>query len=231
MQVTESDEIFLYLEESGKLNDKVHLTGLRYIQKQPNFLGIFSSDLKEVLNDELKNIDQLLELEPDSKWTLLTKILIMEAIDANKYENDIISGYKKLTEIDHLRGGYYKDLCSKFITECAIRQFYMKNDICDLATSTFVLNSKSLTFLYHMQYLMLLEDVDLSCNLLNSESLTSLHYLINCKRLNLDDNKITTLKFLPIMSKLTHISLRKNNIDESCTAYLNSFPSLKEINV
>ena len=61
----------------------------------------------EVLETDLKNCQELLELEPDSKWTRLSMILVMQAIGDKKYHGDIIASLDKLKAVDPSRKQYY----------------------------------------------------------------------------------------------------------------------------
>ena len=63
----------------------------------------------QVLEEELKNCQELLELEPDSKWALYTKVLIMKTMDPEKYHEEIVKGFDSLCQIDPTRQGYYRD--------------------------------------------------------------------------------------------------------------------------
>lgn len=68
--------------------------------KAPQFDPDVSPKLKAVLEDQLKSCDQLLELEPDSKWPLLTSVALMRAIDKANFREDIISRLKSLMKSD-----------------------------------------------------------------------------------------------------------------------------------
>ena len=62
----------------------------------------------EVLEQDLKNCKELLELEPDSKWTRLSMILVMQAIgDDEKYHGEILESLKQLKTVDPCRKCYY----------------------------------------------------------------------------------------------------------------------------
>jgi hypothetical protein len=50
----------------------------------------------EVLEQDLQNCRDLLELEPDSKWTRLSMVLVMRTIDRRKHYDDIIASIDKL---------------------------------------------------------------------------------------------------------------------------------------
>ena len=43
--------------------------------------------------------------------TLLTCVLLMQAIDRHRYQEDTFTKLNQLTEVDCHRSGYYRDLC------------------------------------------------------------------------------------------------------------------------
>jgi hypothetical protein len=63
------------------------------IRKRPVIILIFfvffcfrpEEETEKVLEEELENCSALLEMEPDSKWTRYARILIMKALDPEKY--------------------------------------------------------------------------------------------------------------------------------------------------
>ena len=46
-------------------------------------------DTYGVLEQELDNCHELIDIEPDSKWPLYTKVLIMKTMDARKFHAEI----------------------------------------------------------------------------------------------------------------------------------------------
>mmetsp|Transcript_31123 Transcript_31123/g.68786 ORF Transcript_31123/g.68786 Transcript_31123/m.68786 type:complete len:703 (+) Transcript_31123:51-2159(+) len=71
---------------------------------------------KEVLLGELSRIAELLELEPDCKWALLSKGRLASASaaggsveDRRSVEEACLQGYKRMCELDPLRAGFYEE--------------------------------------------------------------------------------------------------------------------------
>jgi len=112
-----------------------------------------SQETKKVLREELDNCEQLLELEPESKWTNYTKAMLMKALDSDKYFDEIISIYDNLKTIDSLRKNYYEDQKSKLIIEKALE----KSENFDCLD----LSDYKLTKIYYKQYLNLFLEVKL----------------------------------------------------------------------
>ena len=71
---------------------------------------------REVLLKSLETTQELLELEPDSKWTRLSLILILRTIGECPAE-EILAHYDKLVEVDPMRRGYYADMKEKVAEE------------------------------------------------------------------------------------------------------------------
>lgn len=74
----------------------------------------------DVLEQEMSNCRELLELEPDSKRTLLTLVLIAKSMDPIQHHNKILKLLNRLQEVDPKRRNYYADLRPKFIIEAAL---------------------------------------------------------------------------------------------------------------
>jgi geranylgeranyl transferase type-2 subunit alpha len=174
---------------------------------------IMDAETFQVLEQELQNCNELLELEPDSKWTLYTKVLIMKTMDGDKYHGDIVSGFELLCQIDSKRRGYYQDQRSKAIVEQTLRQ------VCGAKVegggTEIDLCNKGLTTVYYKERLAFMTKVNLSGNMLkNVDSL--LPYLLKCQELILDNNEIHKINNIPLSSccgkKLKYLSLKSNPI-------------------
>merc|ERR1712156_901296 len=138
----------------------------------------------KVLEEELENCNTLLELGLDDnnelKWTKYTKILIMKAMNSEKFHDEIVTGLEELCDIDEKRKGYYQDQRSKCIVDKALKNAIGKNDCLDLS-------GKGLTCVYFKEILAFFQRIDLSIN--NLKCVRSLEpYLLQCKELILDGN-------------------------------------------
>jgi len=60
---------------------------------------------KEALKEDLSNCEQLLELEPDSKWALLAKVMLLEALDQR--EDEVEPTLDRLMHVDKMRKNYF----------------------------------------------------------------------------------------------------------------------------
>ena len=138
---------------------------------------------EELLVEEMDNCRQLLELEPDSKWTLLTLALIAQSVDPVKHYQEIVTIYDRLTKVDPKRRNYYLDQRSKFVTRHEITEFYRAYP----GSSEIDLSNKGLTKVYFRPLLALATSVNLSSNRLKSVQ-GLVPYLVQCRKLHLDGN-------------------------------------------
>uniref|UniRef100_A0A182TYN8 Geranylgeranyl transferase type-2 subunit alpha n=1 Tax=Anopheles melas TaxID=34690 RepID=A0A182TYN8_9DIPT len=145
--------------------------------KKPKFGYEFGSAIVDVLKTQLASCLELLEYEPDSKWTLLTAALLMKAIDRRGYHETIRQHLTKLETVDALRKGYYLDLASKWAIENRLEQWIEADAI------------------------------NLSENRLVNRNLGVLRDLVFCQQLNLTNNAeeldTTELK-LPLVEEIIH---------------------------
>ncbi|KAH8243552.1 hypothetical protein KR032_008593 [Drosophila birchii] len=83
----------------------------------PHAAASCSQELLAELKTQLQSCLDLLEYEPDSKWTLLTSALLMRAIDVSGNHAKSLEHLAKLEKVDALREGYYKDLAARWTLE------------------------------------------------------------------------------------------------------------------
>lgn len=142
-----------YSLEAKKVGDEIF--GI----KLPTFGYEFGAAVIEELNNQLESCNQLLEYEPDSKWTLLTASLLMRSIDRFHYHEKTLEFLKKLQKVDPLRHGYYADLASKWILEVKLKDWIDGGDF-----EKIDLSSLDLTTVYYNQYLAIAKEVNLENN-------------------------------------------------------------------
>lgn len=178
--------------------------------KIPKFGYDFQSAVIDVLKSQLSDCNELLELEPDSKWTLLTSALLMRAINRTdkEYHQKSLEILQKLQTIDQLRVGYYKDLASKWNIEMQLEKWIRGGNLSNCLN----LSKLNLTTLYYSQYLSVVEDIHLGGNQLTDRNLAKLNALKSCIKINLTDNKIKSLKTFPKLPALKEVIFKGNDI-------------------
>lgn len=127
--------------------------------KLPSFGYEFGTAVKEELKNQLDSCNQLLEYEPDSKWTLLTAALLMRSLDRFQYHEKTLEFLNKLQTVDPLRLGYYKDLASKWILEVKLKDFLDAGNFDKID-----LSALNLSTLYYGQFMVIASEVDLREN-------------------------------------------------------------------
>jgi geranylgeranyl transferase type-2 subunit alpha len=70
-------------------------------------LGTLNESDTDILNAELKSINDLIDLEPESKWPILTKFMILQKL--NRDVSVQLEVLRRLESIDPRRLNYYKD--------------------------------------------------------------------------------------------------------------------------
>jgi len=141
---------------------RVVIKGSGWKNKENRFDPLPSENTRHVLEQELDNCNQLLDLEPSSKWTLYTKAALMSALDSQKHHTEILEILDQLMEIDYLRKGYYQDWRSKFVIEHAIEMNEDK-EVLDLS-------NQNITKMYHPEYLCLFTEVKADWDKIRSKS-------------------------------------------------------------
>lgn len=199
----------------------------------PGSVSRFSQELSavktETLQQELESITQLMEVETDNKWAVLTAVLLMKALDPAKHEAHIMENLDKLQALDFKRVEYYKDLRSRFIVEGAI-------DVMDEKTrqltssSTLSLPGRGLTKLYHPELLTLVTSVDLSENRLRGVRQFGL--LQSLRNLNLRNNCLTSCQGLRHLPCLETLDLSNNQLcSPASLADLQTCGSLRQLHL
>lgn len=203
------NEMSFTLEYGEGLVENITINHGKVWSIRPAFDPTVSPALMSILCSTLDSSNQLLDLEPESKWTLLTSIVLMQAIDKKVYKGKILERLDLLIKYDQSRTNYYNDIRSKFIMEEVLEEL-------DITSEQVVLSNLSLTSLHHTHYLAFASVIDLSNNYLK-RSLHLLSTLINCKVLILDSNSLETLEGFPVLPSLKKLSICGNNLASSET--------------
>ncbi|XP_017010027.2 geranylgeranyl transferase type-2 subunit alpha [Drosophila takahashii] len=121
-----------------------------------------SKELLAELQTQLQSCLDLLEFEPDSKWTLLTSALLMRAIDVSGNHEKSLAHLVKLEKVDALREGYYKDLAARWSLESELAKWPQAPGF----PSNFTLSEDVvLASLPYGQYLVIADELKLPTNL------------------------------------------------------------------
>eukprot|EP00238_Polyblepharides_amylifera_P012522 CAMPEP_0196584788 /NCGR_PEP_ID=MMETSP1081-20130531/48475_1 /TAXON_ID=36882 /ORGANISM="Pyramimonas amylifera, Strain CCMP720" /LENGTH=459 /DNA_ID=CAMNT_0041906131 /DNA_START=56 /DNA_END=1435 /DNA_ORIENTATION=+ len=94
----------------------------------PTTDGDGGASAQAVLEGEVNSVRELLELEPDSKWAMLTLARMLEAIregslsdngdeETNKRERELVDLYSKLIVKDTCRNKYFRDKLISLVTK------------------------------------------------------------------------------------------------------------------
>jgi len=146
--VLEGNEETLTLENVSATRSLAVGSGLRSVQFYPPV----SEATLAVLEEELSNCNQLLELEPQSKWTNFTKAMLLKTINFAENFHQILETLEALKSIDHLRVRYYEDMISKLSIERALEQTRGDYETLDLT-------GRKLHRLFHLDYLRVFRNI------------------------------------------------------------------------
>lgn len=176
-----------FTDEDGKTSTlKAQKLGCNSLigTKKPKFGLEFGSAVLDVLKNQLESCQQLLEYEPESKWTLLTAALLMKAIDRTRHHSEILACLEKLEIVDPMRKGYYRDLMSRWNIEHRLEQ-WIDGGSCERKAD---LSGLKLERLCYEQYLAVADEIDLGANQLAESSLGKFAHFVFCKRLSLENS-------------------------------------------
>ncbi|KAL5270373.1 hypothetical protein ACHWQZ_G001184 [Mnemiopsis leidyi] len=173
---------------------------------------------RDLVEEQLGNIRELYELEPDNKWVILTYLDMVNTCNPHKSKEQITEIRNltvKLCHVDSMRTGFYRDLWTKLLCETAVTAWW-SNTSRDVIRSRDPLNlsKKYLTKLAHSDYMFALHEVDLSHN--NLTSLTGFSSLVAVEKLNLSNNKIHSLEGLEGCKNLKELDASHNQIHNAC---------------
>ena len=182
-----------------------------------------TSDLLESLLDSCQ---QLVELEPNSRWAIFNSLHLMQLKDFDahykrvdyEYPADIPSCVEALEKVDSKRRGFYSDLKSKLALDFILGKAMREVDF-DALSQELSLSSMKLTAVYFGERMSFCRKIDLSCNSLSV--LSGVEFNVNLKsveELILDENSFSSLVDLDLgyFTNLRSLSIRNNLITNIC---------------
>ncbi|CAI7999217.1 Geranylgeranyl transferase type-2 subunit alpha, partial [Geodia barretti] len=176
----------------------------------PVFGSTHTAATSSVLAAELDSCKELLEMEPDNKWCILTTLLLLQALDWLANSTQIGDMFRRLCEVDHYRQGYYQDMLSRFTIECLVMGVF-QDGLSPVSLSSLDLSGKGLSRLYHTDYMLTIRTLNISNNQLCS--LNHIENLVSLETLVADNNQLQGLP--PGTEKLQMLkvlSIRNNRI-------------------
>ncbi|GAB1610385.1 geranylgeranyl transferase type-2 subunit alpha-like, partial [Argonauta hians] len=189
--------------------------------------AVFNSQLSAakttILEKDLEALKELLVLESENKWALLTAVQLMQALDSVQHSADINNYLHTLRHIDSKRDNYYRDYKSKVTMENKIKSLSGRESRVEIP-------GQQLTALYHQEHLLPVQHLNLSDN--HICHLHSLAYLTSLLNINLDRNQVSCVDGLGALPGLVSLSLRHNcltRVDD--LRPLQSCAALKELNI
>uniref|UniRef100_A0A6B2E737 Geranylgeranyl transferase type-2 subunit alpha n=1 Tax=Phlebotomus kandelakii TaxID=1109342 RepID=A0A6B2E737_9DIPT len=171
--------------------------------KMPKFGHIFGTAVLNHLKEQLESCNQLLEFEPDSKWTLLTAALLMRSVDRKAYHGRALEFLRKLQVVDGLRSGYYEDLASKWAVEQVIEKWIEAGDF----EAPIDLSALRITTIPYEEFMSVAKEVNLEGNQLKDRNLDKLVALQNCRVINLRNNQISREAVEALREKLGDVEI------------------------
>ncbi|XP_050433795.1 geranylgeranyl transferase type-2 subunit alpha [Adelges cooleyi] len=206
------------LNENNQTIDKASVSVLR---NRDIFNINISAQLKEILNAQIESLNQLIEMEPESKWVLLTYVLLLYTLKPENYFEKCLANLSILKKIDKLRKNYYCDLESRYRIE---------HWISNTQDTKYVnLRGYNLTAFYHINMFISSHRVDFGDNDLSNSNLQQLKYLLSCKDLSLRNCNLNNLKGFPDLPCLDVLDLRENNLQENSFNDIIKCKALKQI--
>uniref|UniRef100_A0A0X3NUX8 Geranylgeranyl transferase type-2 subunit alpha n=1 Tax=Schistocephalus solidus TaxID=70667 RepID=A0A0X3NUX8_SCHSO len=212
------DSIIGQLRNSSALEDSKTWLYCRMEPDQHESLTRVALDPRRLLNpiispvhepacllSELDIVKELLSMEPKNKWALLTYVSLLRYIRPENAVTEIQSALSTLQKVDIQRNRYYEDMASAHLTEDVLITAYSTN------SRSLNLSGVHLTRICCLDWCTLMTELDFSNNSLDYLPGT-FAYLVCLTDLNLNNNRISTLKPIEGLPLLCRISVRQNAI-------------------
>ncbi|KAJ5078782.1 geranylgeranyl transferase type-2 subunit alpha [Anaeramoeba ignava] len=179
----------------------------------------------EVINHEIEMCEDLLSLEPESKWTLFTLVLLLLQKIKN-YEKKkqsfqrILEILLKLKIIDPIHYQYYQDLSSEILTDYFLFEKENQKE-----------NEKEIQIIPsltdpNIQFTINLSKLNLSIQNVEFSRIIFRTNFFSIKNLDLSNNKITSLSGLQQFQSIEQVNLDNNQIQIIPIIILAKLPNL-----
>ncbi|VDP94573.1 unnamed protein product [Echinostoma caproni] len=168
----------------------------------------------EALQGELDNIRDLVGMEPQNKWALLTLIDLLRFIHPPGSKAEINNAIDTLSVVDEERAVYYADMRTACAAQDALVQTFHKH------SREISLKGIGMERLPYLDWYALMTRIDLSCNRI-SKLPETIAYLVCLADLNLDDNLLSSLHGISRLPCLSRLSVQRNR--------LQNFPAIEEL--
>ncbi|CAG0918047.1 unnamed protein product [Notodromas monacha] len=168
----------------------------------------------EILEKILKSSEQLVELEPESKWANLMSGYLREvtSCDIKKFSNR----WDSLPSLDKQRVGYYMDMRSKLLLKA--NQLSSSLKLCSFRISSF----------HMLPNFLFIEEVDLSNN--DIVDTKPFAILLSVRKMNLNCNRISVCDGFRKLHNLRSLNLTENKVrDFSELEILSKLPVIEEL--
>ncbi|KER30753.1 hypothetical protein T265_13116, partial [Opisthorchis viverrini] len=159
------------------------------------------------LETELENVRDLVGMEPENKWALLTLIGLLRFVHPPDSACDVSAALETLMRIDPKRCAYYQDIKSSHIIQDALVQ-----TLEDRSREVSLVGVQLLSLKY-LDWFTLMTKIDLSGNSITRLPDT-LAYLVCLCELNMDDNKLESLNGIKRLPSLLTLSAQRNCLNE-----------------
>ncbi|KAJ3037602.1 hypothetical protein HDV00_001490 [Rhizophlyctis rosea] len=159
---------------------------------------------------ELKSVEELVEVEPDSKWALLTLVYMLKEVGGRDEAAVKILG--RLEKLDSFRAEYYRDLKSDFLLQRAVSAAVYPSATTPSTSFTFAPSPNPLTTFspQTISPLFTIRILDLSSN--HIRSMKSVACLPLLEEINLNDNRLRRVEGVSGLRRLRILRVKGNDI-------------------
>ncbi|KFD49009.1 hypothetical protein M513_10161 [Trichuris suis] len=190
-----------------RLEDMVAFDQVRYWHvancDQPNEVEL-PETVKAALTENLSDIEQLVLMEPENHWALVSAVMRMEVLGRKDDVEKMIAYLDKAMELDRKRVNFYLYWKNSLLVELSLRTHLVTNrDV-----PTIDVSSKGLSFLTIPPDIGFLTYLNISNN--SIQSIAPLSCLLHLRQLLAKSNRISSMRGLENLLELEIVDLTDN---------------------